>query len=333
MHIEYLSEFADLANSLCVSDSAKNLNVSQSTLSRHIQCLERELGASLFERSNKGVVLTEVGYKLYEQTIRMQDTLRGLSDLSTTRTEAERTVLVSGQTLLPSVNLFYTRMAMLAKRENIPVRFKYRHTHSFSDENPPAFSLDLLKDGKLDFAIETMGEGSKHFDTFDHMELYRERLIFCTSPDNALSRRGHIRAEDLEGNINIWLQIFPKTDERSGATNEGMGFEPTRIGKKAASNFLDVPYHLADLAPDEIVQFPASIKSLLPLSGKNEPVISILDVEDNKAYCNAYLFWRKDADRQLVEQVVALAREVIAHCKGSTKESGADNILFSEQLR
>ena len=64
MNTNHLYEFQVLAEVLSYTKAAKRLFISQSILTRHIQELEHELGAELFQRSTHGVALTEVGRML-----------------------------------------------------------------------------------------------------------------------------------------------------------------------------------------------------------------------------------------------------------------------------
>ena len=61
MKLEYLREFLDLTETLNYSLSAGRLFLSQPTLSRHIQAMEKELGFSLVITSNHGIELTRAG--------------------------------------------------------------------------------------------------------------------------------------------------------------------------------------------------------------------------------------------------------------------------------
>lgn len=64
MDIEYLREFLNLAETLSYSETAYRLDVSTSSLSRHIQQLESELGVPLFERTTRAIHLSDFG-KIY----------------------------------------------------------------------------------------------------------------------------------------------------------------------------------------------------------------------------------------------------------------------------
>lgn len=67
MNTTRLHEFLVLAKELSFSKAAKTLYISQSVLTRHIQELERELGAPLFTRTTHGVALTEMGLVLAKE--------------------------------------------------------------------------------------------------------------------------------------------------------------------------------------------------------------------------------------------------------------------------
>lgn len=68
MTVERLIEFRMLAQTLHYGRAAQKLYLSQSVLSRHIQDMEKELGAQLFQRGPHGVVLTPAGAYLYHES-------------------------------------------------------------------------------------------------------------------------------------------------------------------------------------------------------------------------------------------------------------------------
>lgn len=61
MELRYVTEFAVLAEYKNYSRAAEELLISQPSLSKHIQSLERELGGALFIRNTHGISLSEFG--------------------------------------------------------------------------------------------------------------------------------------------------------------------------------------------------------------------------------------------------------------------------------
>ena len=61
MNLSQLQYFKRLAEIQHYSKAAKELYISQPTLSSSISALEKELGVALFRREGKGVFLTECG--------------------------------------------------------------------------------------------------------------------------------------------------------------------------------------------------------------------------------------------------------------------------------
>ncbi|WP_419961765.1 LysR family transcriptional regulator [Psychrobacillus sp. BM2] len=65
MEIRVLRYFIAVANEANISAAAKQLHLSQPTLSRQLKDLEIELGTTLFERGNRRITLTEEGRFLF----------------------------------------------------------------------------------------------------------------------------------------------------------------------------------------------------------------------------------------------------------------------------
>ncbi|MCR4744890.1 MAG: LysR family transcriptional regulator [Lachnospiraceae bacterium] len=77
MTVEYLNEFLILVKTQNFANAAAQLYMNQSTLSKHIKSLEKELGVELFDRTTRKVTLTSYGehllpyaYEIYNQSYR-----------------------------------------------------------------------------------------------------------------------------------------------------------------------------------------------------------------------------------------------------------------------
>ncbi len=71
-----------------LSAAAKALDMTQPTVGRQVSALEKELGITLFERTNSGLVLTQSGADLMVQVKAMGDAAANLSRLASGQVEA-----------------------------------------------------------------------------------------------------------------------------------------------------------------------------------------------------------------------------------------------------
>lgn len=70
METTYLQEYVRVADRGSFTAAARELHLTQSTLSKHVAALEREFGAELFVRDRTGISMTEAGKLLYAQALR-----------------------------------------------------------------------------------------------------------------------------------------------------------------------------------------------------------------------------------------------------------------------
>ncbi len=90
MNINLAYAFVSLCKYHNISIACEYLNISQQGLSKQIKSLERELDVELFERTNSGVILTEVGKKIqphieeiierYERVVNITDNEKRIHD-------------------------------------------------------------------------------------------------------------------------------------------------------------------------------------------------------------------------------------------------------------
>lgn len=71
MRISSLKYFYEVAELKSISKVSNNLHISQPALSHQLSKIEKDLGVKLFERSNRGVELTDKGQILYNYAKRM----------------------------------------------------------------------------------------------------------------------------------------------------------------------------------------------------------------------------------------------------------------------
>lgn len=134
--------------------AAKALYVTQPTVTHAIQLLERELGCTLFLRSQKGVTLTPEAQMLfehvsiaYEHLIEAEENLNALKELS-----AGTLSIGASETTLHNYLIPY----LVRYRKNFP-RIRLR----ISNSNTPE-TLQAIQSGKLDLAVLVMAKGCRN---------------------------------------------------------------------------------------------------------------------------------------------------------------------------
>lgn len=87
MDLVKIEAFLHAADNLSFSEAAKQMHLSQPTISHHIKSLENEFRVALFDRSGSAIQLTEAGrlllpwaHRLMREAIEMREVMTGLQD-------------------------------------------------------------------------------------------------------------------------------------------------------------------------------------------------------------------------------------------------------------
>src|ERR1700756_3209161 len=101
MELRHLEYFVAVAEELSFTRAAQRLHVVQSGVSSAIAVLERELGATLFDRDRHAVALTEAGRALLPEARATLAAARAAADAVAETTAGVRGTLAGGTMLLP----------------------------------------------------------------------------------------------------------------------------------------------------------------------------------------------------------------------------------------
>ena len=96
---QHFRVFKEVAETKNITLSAKNLHMSQPTISLQIQNLENEFGARFFDRTNKGVTLTEEGELFYDRVRTVLDILTGVREELEAMTKDQKGKIYLGASL------------------------------------------------------------------------------------------------------------------------------------------------------------------------------------------------------------------------------------------
>lgn len=196
MEITALRRFLMIAREGTISGAAAALHISQPSLSRQIQELERELGSTLFVRGKRRIELTEAGMRLRTRAEEIVD----VAD----RTEAEFRVTgdaLAGEVRIgggetPAMSLVANVIAEL--QETYPLMRFSLHSGNAEDIS------DRLDTGRIDFGLFI---GHTDLDKYEVLPLpARDTWGVFMRADDPLTARAAIRPEDIEDRPLIFSQ-------------------------------------------------------------------------------------------------------------------------------
>ncbi len=217
MNIEYLRNFIKLIQYKSFSKLAKELEISQSTLSHQISQIEKEFGeVTLINRTTKKFELTKAGSLLHkhaEQIIELYDGCK--LEISKFQDKMIEDIIISASTI-PGSHVLPKYIADF-RSNNQYAKFKIVINNSKK-------SLENLKNGMVNFA----GIGSfmgYNKEDFDYFKIGEDELKIICSPSHELVKDGNlvslselkknsfVSREKGSGTRNILEQQFPDYKE------------------------------------------------------------------------------------------------------------------------
>lgn len=202
MRIEYLEEFAALARNLNFTETASSLNVSQPTLSKHINALERELKVALFERGGSSIALTKAGrlvlphvYSILEA--RNQMTIAAKKGMSALTPHLTIGGNVGLKTVLERINLLADRFS-----EDYGVDIIEIH----DIETDPRTTIDMAATSAPDFLFTYIDETDEVGEDTEIRTVSHVPLSIVVNRSHDLAKRESVTVDDLKNETFIKLE-------------------------------------------------------------------------------------------------------------------------------
>lgn len=185
---EHLDEFLLLAEQQNYSETADALYISQSSLSKHIQIIEKELGAPLFDRTTRRVVLNEFGRFLVPMFQNLRAARDELEDASHRYQKRKTNQVIVNAIPLLDVYQFPQQIALFQKEHP-------EYTVNII-ENYETTPLEVLRSGNCDLAFFRNSIG----DTSDLAEVpYSEdHIVAVLSVNHRYARMHSIQLNSLK---------------------------------------------------------------------------------------------------------------------------------------
>ncbi len=184
MKLEYLKYFQTVANSSSITEAAKELELSQSALSRIINKMEEELGYPLFVKQSGAISLTPYGEKVLDHSCNI---LNELEDIQQGFRERRGEKIERKLRLGIADSNYYSEWLLPLLREYPDLQF---NVLQMSQEE---IQKKLLM-GELDFGISYAKD---YHSELDNQLLFNQPYQLLVLKDHPLAQRGYVTIEQL----------------------------------------------------------------------------------------------------------------------------------------
>lgn len=297
MNTDSLREFTELAKHLSFTETARSLNVSQPTLSKHIAQFEKELRLTLFKRSGNSLRLTNVGAALlpyaYQVTDAQNDFIAKVSEL---RRNAPSRLTVSGLTDEgPSTEVMGFLLGQLSPKYGVNfLEIKSRYNRDLRDMLSSE-EVDLIFDPVPD--AEALNEQS-----IGKIHVANLRLVAIVDVNHRFAQCSSISIEELREEMLVKFEgiYLSRSWSHIEKACERRGFAP-RTRSLHFSNVADMFAHCARLGSSVLVvgqnfkdRIPSGIASFC----------RAIPIEDDDAVIPLYFLFRRDNDNRVLADLI-----------------------------
>jgi DNA-binding transcriptional LysR family regulator len=280
MDVQQLKNFLVLCDTLNFRKAAEQINIVQPALSKQIQLLENEVGALLFNRSSRTVILTEAGIFFKNETNRI------LQDLNKTITRAAQ--LHNGEA--GEIRLTHASSAMntVVPSFLVKVKHKWPNLKTIAQETSNFQQIEMLLARKTDIGIAPNILVPPEVNS---KILYKENFVLILPNKHPLSKRKSI---DLSGLKNETF-ILPQLSTGIGYVEailqifQGFGFKP-KVAHESAHSIGVLRLVEAGLG--------ISIEPISSVRGANMNV-KLVELKNLPQKVTMTLFWLREREEEL----------------------------------
>ncbi|MGD8424248.1 MAG: LysR substrate-binding domain-containing protein [Gammaproteobacteria bacterium] len=193
--IRALGYLVALAEEKHFGRAAERCHVSQPTLSAQIKKLEEQLEVRLVERSQRRVMLTDIGAEIVERARRVLQEVDAVCEIARSYQDPLSGELRIG--LIPTVGPYLLPMVAPVLRKALPRLRLYLVEHQTAD------LLAALDNGRVDMAVLALPAGQ---DGLEIQPLYSEPFLAALPAGHPLCQRPHLKIHDLDGETLLLLE-------------------------------------------------------------------------------------------------------------------------------
>lgn len=193
--IKQLKYICAVAEHRHFSKAAESCFVTQSTLSAAIQDLESQLGAVIFERSKKNVLITPLGERLLNQARVILGDVEDFVSIAKTYEE-----VLSGEIrlgVIPTIGPFMLPNLLSE------IRQEYSKLKLYLKEELSGQLVHQLQQGKLDLIILAFPYPLPEMET---LSLFNDEFLLCLPPGHKLENSKEVKQQHLQGESLLLLE-------------------------------------------------------------------------------------------------------------------------------
>lgn len=218
LEIRHLRLLAAIAQTGSVTEAGKRLHLTQSALSHQLRDAEEKLGAALFLRLGKRMVLTPAGEKLLVSAEKVLEELKAAESQIVGLNGGTRGIIrISTECytcyhwLPPVLKKFHARFP------KVEVSIDVEYTHR---------PIQALLDGRLDVAILNCTPPPRN-SSLRLMPMFEDELVLVMAPKHPLAAKSQISPKELASETAL---IYPPREESTFLQAlRKAGIEPERI--------------------------------------------------------------------------------------------------------
>ncbi|NTV90526.1 MAG: LysR family transcriptional regulator [Clostridiales bacterium] len=289
LQIEY---FLALSKNMSFTDTAKALLVSQPAISKQIASLEKELGYSLFFRSNRTISLTPAGMaflKLFNNFRDQYEHARNqVRDLYGSQSSTLRIGCVEGMEISSLLNKVFRSFSS-----------QFPNIDFYLERRPPGELIKALYDGELDAVITLESFILNNSDLARSLLFETRHLLYFSANHPVLSKKAAFDYSDFKDEtfLSVSPAVMPAAYKNIIEWSEKNGFTPKKIQyyPTVESLMLSVEVGLGVAIGDSLLRI------------HNSPLIRSIELNTSHS---VFIVWRTDNINLLIPSFAKLAADI-----------------------
>ncbi len=211
--------FRAVARERSFSGAARELALSQPSVSNQVAALEREIGARLLERAPGGLRLTREGEILLEHADAIAERFQLAEDQLSAAAQGARARL--------RIGAFPTALGVLVPAAIARVRLRHPDTKVTVDEGGTEDLASRVRSGELHLAVSFQDSAEPRHEPpgLERRDLFREQFRVGLARDHPVAGRARVRLADLASDD--WTAASP--DGLIVRACRAAGFEPNLV--------------------------------------------------------------------------------------------------------